>query len=286
MNNSLGVVHITTPWPSYTLKAAELTTSLPLYVRMKKSSRFKLTVEIYTYVFPSITNKMQRYTIYLFLWKAVHVSGGSTAHHQELKTVYTASGTLSNLYCYLPLSISSTTLAVSSKRLTKYRMLYIQFWAPDDRRRNRLKHVEHFTEIYKLCNVASLWLCLEIYLRCTDPWTSNVLTCYVDEIFCSLKFIGSVLWSRECEVIIYIYIFFFSAWCTVVNRCGHPSGSLKWQEFLGNQNHFSLHIPWAEETEIPKVPHQDHVDIYFFRLSRRSAQRIRTRGENNKSRIL
>jgi hypothetical protein len=44
-------------------------------------------------VFLSITNKMQRYTMYLFLWNAVHVSGGSSAHHQELKTVYTVSGT-------------------------------------------------------------------------------------------------------------------------------------------------------------------------------------------------
>ena len=57
-----------------------------------------------TNVFSSITNKMHRYTIHLFLWGALHVSGGSSAHHQELKTVYTASGTLSNLYCDLTLS--------------------------------------------------------------------------------------------------------------------------------------------------------------------------------------
>jgi hypothetical protein len=43
-------------------------------------------------VFSSITNKMQRYTIRLFLQNVLHVSGGSCAHHQELKTVYTASG--------------------------------------------------------------------------------------------------------------------------------------------------------------------------------------------------
>ena len=49
-------------------------------------------------VFSSLTNKMQRYTIYLFLLSALYVSGGSSAHHQELKTVYT-SGTLSKLYC-------------------------------------------------------------------------------------------------------------------------------------------------------------------------------------------
>ena len=48
------------------------------------------------------------------------------------QTVYTASGTLSNLYFYLPLSwkrwksISSTRMAGSSKGLTKYPMLYIQ----------------------------------------------------------------------------------------------------------------------------------------------------------------
>jgi hypothetical protein len=34
----------------------------------------------------------------------------------------------------------------------------------------------------------------------------------------------------------------------------------------------------AEETEIPKVPHQEHIDN-FFRLSRRNAQRIRTGGK-------
>jgi len=41
----------------------------------------------------------------------------------------------------------------------------------------------------------------------------------------------------------------------------------------------------AEETVIPKVPHEDHIDN-FFRLSRRSAQRIHTRGKNSKCRIL
>jgi hypothetical protein len=36
-------------------------------------------------VFSRITNKMQRYAIRLFLQNALHVSGGSSAHHQELK---------------------------------------------------------------------------------------------------------------------------------------------------------------------------------------------------------
>jgi hypothetical protein len=42
---------------------------------------------------------------------------------------------------------------------------HIQFWAPVDGWRNRPKHVERFTEINKLCNVASCWL----YLK-TGTW--------------------------------------------------------------------------------------------------------------------
>jgi hypothetical protein len=40
----------------------------------------------------SITNEMQRYTIFFITVNALHVSGGFSAHHQELKTVHTASG--------------------------------------------------------------------------------------------------------------------------------------------------------------------------------------------------
>ena len=72
-------------------------------------------------------------------------------------------------------SISSTRVAGSSKVLTKFPILYIKFWAPDDGRRNRLKHVEHFTEINKFWNVASCWLRFKIRLRCTDPWTSKMI---------------------------------------------------------------------------------------------------------------
>jgi hypothetical protein len=31
----------------------------------------------------SISNKMQRYTVYLYLETALHVSGGISTHHQE-----------------------------------------------------------------------------------------------------------------------------------------------------------------------------------------------------------
>jgi hypothetical protein len=58
----------------------------------------------------------------------------------------------------------------------KYPMLCIQFWAPDDGRRTLLKHVEHFTEINTLCNVASCWLYLKIPQRVILPvYTTRLL---------------------------------------------------------------------------------------------------------------
>jgi len=84
---------------------------------------------------------MQHYTTVFITINAVHVSDSSTAHHQELKTVYTTSGicrAFSISYRY-PTHDSSK----KQKKLDKYPMLCIKFSAPDDGRRNRLKHVEH-----------------------------------------------------------------------------------------------------------------------------------------------
>jgi len=49
--------------------------------------------------FQITTNKLQLFFIYLFIsTDALHVSGGSSAHHQEHKTIHTASGIV-NQYC-------------------------------------------------------------------------------------------------------------------------------------------------------------------------------------------
>jgi len=40
----------------------------------------------------------------------------------------------------------------------QYLMLYVQFWAPEDGWKNRLKHMERLTEINKFWNVAACWL--------------------------------------------------------------------------------------------------------------------------------
>jgi len=56
-----------------------------------------------------------------------------------------------------------------------YLTIHVHFCAPDDGRRNRLKHVEQFIEINRSRKRLHLVGCtLEIYLRCTDMWTSNL----------------------------------------------------------------------------------------------------------------
>jgi len=39
-------------------------------------------------IFQYISNKMQLYTIYLYLETALHVSGGTSTHHQECIKLY------------------------------------------------------------------------------------------------------------------------------------------------------------------------------------------------------
>jgi len=77
----------------------------------------------------SITNKIQRYTIFFIIVNAVHVSGGFSAHHQELKTVHTASG-ICEACLLLPLAwVSSNlpTLEAAASKLDIYPMLCVQF---------------------------------------------------------------------------------------------------------------------------------------------------------------
>ena len=56
-------------------------------------------------IFQYISNKMQRYTVYLYLETALHVSGGTSIHHQECIQLY-----LQHLVIVTPLLISATVL--------------------------------------------------------------------------------------------------------------------------------------------------------------------------------
>jgi hypothetical protein len=51
----------------------------------------------------SISNKMQRYTVYLYLETALHISGGTYTYHQERIQLY-----LQHLVFVTPLLLSAT----------------------------------------------------------------------------------------------------------------------------------------------------------------------------------
>jgi hypothetical protein len=53
-------------------------------------------------IFQCISNEMQRYTVYLYLETALHVSGGTSTHHQERIQLY-----LKRLVFVTPLLLSA-----------------------------------------------------------------------------------------------------------------------------------------------------------------------------------
>ena len=71
---------------------------------------------------------MQRYTIFFIIVNALHVSGGFSSHHHELKNC-------THSIEYLP-GLLAATASVGE--------LECSFWAPDDGRKNRPKHAEHW----------------------------------------------------------------------------------------------------------------------------------------------
>jgi hypothetical protein len=58
-------------------------------------------VSIFQYIF----NKMQRYTVYLYLETALHVSGGTSIHHRERIQLY-----LQHLIFVTPLLLSAAVV--------------------------------------------------------------------------------------------------------------------------------------------------------------------------------
>jgi hypothetical protein len=119
-----------------------------------------------------------------------------------LQTVYTICDTMSqsrprklfhvcSSTCTGTTWISRLDIVLHSKAailVWQYLTLYVQFCAPDDGRRNRLKRIEQFIEINRSRNVATFGCTLEIYLRCTDMWTSNILLMICHASFCNLFF--------------------------------------------------------------------------------------------------
>jgi hypothetical protein len=54
-------------------------------------------------IFQYISNKMKSYTVYLYVETALHVSGGTSTHHQERIQLY-----LQHLVFVTPLLLSAT----------------------------------------------------------------------------------------------------------------------------------------------------------------------------------
>jgi hypothetical protein len=108
---------------------------------------------------------MQRYTVYLYLETAVHVSGCTATHHHERKKLY-----LQHLVFVTPLLLSAAIVEKFQLFLDGADTdvaIDTVVCAPDDGWRYHSKHVEQFPD--KLCNVASCWIYFGIYLQCTDP---------------------------------------------------------------------------------------------------------------------
>jgi len=82
-------------------------------------------------MYSSKTNEMQRYTMVFIPINALHVPGGSSAQHQELKTVYTAPG-----ICRDFLLLTAITIAVRRRKTRQipgavYTVLSSWWWAEE-----------------------------------------------------------------------------------------------------------------------------------------------------------
>jgi hypothetical protein len=77
------------------------------------------TYDRYSFIFQYISNKMQLYTVYLYLETALHVSGITSTHHQEHIHLY-----LQDLVFVTPLRLPAAT-ADAIPDIPLYQMLQI-----------------------------------------------------------------------------------------------------------------------------------------------------------------
>jgi len=100
----------------------------------------------------------------LFCQEILHVSGSSSAHHQEFSTVHSALVNVMQVWWQL----SSTTVIKTAWHIP---VPNVQWKTPDDGQRNCTKHVE-FPDKNKLGKLVRLLVLLETdLLRCTVTWT-------------------------------------------------------------------------------------------------------------------
>jgi hypothetical protein len=95
----------------------------------------------------------------LWVAQALHVSGGTSTHHQK------------RIQLYLQYLVFVTLLLLSAAIVEELEPVWVccGWLTPPTAHSNHPKHVEQFPYINKMRNVASCWIYIGIYLRCTDP---------------------------------------------------------------------------------------------------------------------
>ena len=94
--------------------------------------------------FYSKTNWMHQCVKFILFWNdTLHISDGLSVHHQELKTVNTATGIGR---CQTDPAVCLLT-SRQQHLFDKLLLLYVQSWIPGDGRKDRPKHVEYHSKI-------------------------------------------------------------------------------------------------------------------------------------------
>ena len=79
-------------------------------------------------IFQYISKKMQLYTVYLYLETALHVSGGTTTHHQKRKQLYIQHLVFVTLLL-LPVAIAAgSSKSVTNTRCCRHSCLRFWWW--------------------------------------------------------------------------------------------------------------------------------------------------------------
>jgi hypothetical protein len=130
----------------------------------------------------------------LYLETALHVSGGTSTHHQEGIQLY-----LQHLVFVTPLLLLAAIAAGSSNSLTntrcsRYSYLCSWWWVVVPPETCRA-----VTRYNKLRNVPSFRICIGIFLRCTDPWKLKVNASY-NILFYKLYYTSLIWRSSTWEV--------------------------------------------------------------------------------------
>jgi len=90
----------------------------------------------------------------------------------------------------------------------------VQFWAPDDGRKTRLKRVQHLTEINKLWNVTSCWLYSAkiVFIGQCPLSTGDIVTTTVKSWLQQILRCGrSAVWTNACSLCVRLTVIIFTS---------------------------------------------------------------------------